>query len=218
MSNEIEEMNLDDLETTIRFMDVFNNRARFSIYIYLLIYHELTLDDFSELLQKSKSTIHHHLQKYIELGMIEDSIKPGSKTKYYKIKFSKLQDKVTKAFSVENFEKYDNEIQLKLCEALINYKKEQISLIQYLNNFLQTNFISVDLNEDGMWNLEKQRDVYTAINFVNDEDSTAFRGELTALVRKYVAKRKEEKETGKPWGFYIVGANYKNILDKKHVR
>ena len=213
MSSETEELQAGDLESTLEYISVFSNKVRFSIFIYLLIKNELTLEDLSILIKKSKSTIHHHLQKFLELDIIEESIKSGSKTRYYKIKNTNFYDKINRAYSKENFKKHDKESQTKLSKDLITFKTHQITLIQFFNDFLKRNFISYDPNESGSKNLEKQNDIYTAVHFLNEKDSQAFQKELAQLINKFQEKRRKE-ECEKPWGFYIVGANYKNLLKK----
>ena len=49
----------------------FWNDIRYRIYGLLSVYPELSFTELAKKLEKSKSTLHPHLQKLIELGIIE---------------------------------------------------------------------------------------------------------------------------------------------------
>ncbi|MCG3221887.1 MAG: helix-turn-helix domain-containing protein [Candidatus Heimdallarchaeota archaeon] len=62
------------------------NETRFGIITYLSIYKELTLDDLSDLLGRSKSTIHYHIQILLDLEILHETTRSGSKIHYFSIK------------------------------------------------------------------------------------------------------------------------------------
>ena len=51
---------------------VFQGKTKFMIYVYFKIYGQLTSNQLCDYLQKSKSTIHKHLQDYIDIGILAD--------------------------------------------------------------------------------------------------------------------------------------------------
>ncbi|MFX1242175.1 MAG: ArsR family transcriptional regulator, partial [Promethearchaeota archaeon] len=50
---------------------LFQNDTRFQMWGLLSMYPELSFSEICKKLEKSKSTVHHHLQKLIEIGLIE---------------------------------------------------------------------------------------------------------------------------------------------------
>ncbi len=50
---------------------LFQNETRFQIWGLLSMFKELSFSEICKKLEKSKSTVHHHLQKLIEIGLIE---------------------------------------------------------------------------------------------------------------------------------------------------
>jgi DNA-binding transcriptional ArsR family regulator len=71
------------------------DETRLKIFIYLTVYQKLTLKQLSEILNKGKTTIHHHIRKLEEKAIIkweeEESEKKKLKTRYYSINYKKLQ-------------------------------------------------------------------------------------------------------------------------------
>ncbi len=78
-------LNKPENEDPLKIMKVLSNEIRASIFLYIVIFHELTLERLSELLSKSKSTIHHHIQQLMAIGIVEEGTKAGKKTKYYRV-------------------------------------------------------------------------------------------------------------------------------------
>lgn len=86
---------------------------RFQIWALLTIYHELSFSQLAEKLGKAKSTIHPHLQRLIELGIIKISrkepvranivahyytLKPGHEEKMMIIGKADQSEKINKEF------------------------------------------------------------------------------------------------------------------------
>lgn len=63
---------------------------RFTIYCLLHVYPEISLSELSQRLNKTKSTIHPHLQKLLNIGLIEVSkevkVRANIKAKYYSLR------------------------------------------------------------------------------------------------------------------------------------
>ncbi|MFW9854388.1 MAG: winged helix-turn-helix domain-containing protein [Candidatus Thorarchaeota archaeon] len=75
--------------------EVLEDETRISIYIYLMVHSELTLKQLGEYLHKGKTTIHHHIKKLEESGIVkyrEDKkdARRQLKTRYYSISTNEL--------------------------------------------------------------------------------------------------------------------------------
>jgi DNA-binding transcriptional ArsR family regulator len=57
-------------------MKLMSSLTRFRILLLLLIYPKLSLSEFSNLLGRTKSTVHHHLKKFENLEILSTSRKP----------------------------------------------------------------------------------------------------------------------------------------------
>ena len=60
-------------EQTKNYIKAISNETRFSILLIIVVYREITLDKLSELVNKSKSTVHHHITQLLEFGLIEET-------------------------------------------------------------------------------------------------------------------------------------------------
>jgi ArsR family transcriptional regulator len=76
--------NQNDIKTAITFFEAAGNKERFSI-LNLLKNKELNVSELSELINKSQSTISHHLKILEKAGLIEGS-KAGKFTQYRLVK------------------------------------------------------------------------------------------------------------------------------------
>lgn len=54
-------------------------------------------------MSKNKSTVHHHTTQLLKYGLIEETTKPGSKTRYYKRVESDVNQKLDETFNLESF-------------------------------------------------------------------------------------------------------------------
>ena len=68
---------------------VLHDKTRLQIIIYLLTYNKLTLKELSERFNKGKTTIHHHLHKLEDEGLVsfeeDEQDKRKIKTRYYSV-------------------------------------------------------------------------------------------------------------------------------------
>ncbi len=76
------------------FYEVLKDETRFTIFIYLIVYRKLTLLELSKYLNKGKTTIHHHIRKLEEAGIVvwEESKedKKKLKTRHYSVNKNNL--------------------------------------------------------------------------------------------------------------------------------
>jgi DNA-binding transcriptional ArsR family regulator len=72
------------------FMEILRSEIRFRIFVLLNLYPELSYSQISQKLRKSKSTLHPHLEKLIELELIEvsreEKIRGNIPAKFYSLK------------------------------------------------------------------------------------------------------------------------------------
>ncbi|MFW9971233.1 MAG: ArsR/SmtB family transcription factor [Candidatus Odinarchaeota archaeon] len=72
------------------FIDVLKSEVRFRIFSLFNLYPELSLTELKDIMNRSKSTIHHHLDKLIEAGLIEvsreEKVRGNILKKYYSLK------------------------------------------------------------------------------------------------------------------------------------
>ncbi|MFX0064348.1 MAG: winged helix-turn-helix domain-containing protein [Candidatus Hermodarchaeota archaeon] len=87
-SNEINQEKLRTNHNSI-LVELFRSKMRHFIFLLLSVYNELSLTRISQFTGKSKPTVHHHIQKMIEMGIIEESkeVNEGRpiKVKYYQL-------------------------------------------------------------------------------------------------------------------------------------
>ena len=203
-------------------MKAFRNETKQMIYSYLLIYKELTLEQLSNLLNKSKSTIHYHMQNLLKAELILEETKPGSKTIYYRLTMFRI-DKVAKDL-------YDKDRILSLPtipqqkRQFIEHMKHGKSLIYIINSMLNLNHMKYDqlledLNEkqisveDG---LEKMNDNLVALYFASEKNARLFQADLRDLVKSYCDKEMENLEVIRPYSFIVYGINSKEVLDRRN--
>jgi DNA-binding transcriptional ArsR family regulator len=126
--------------------EVLEDETRISIYVYLLVHKELTLKQLSEYLNKGKTTIHHHIRKLEESGIVayrEDKkdAKRQLKTRYYSLH--------TSGYIWEDKEKLleqiriDNLVFSKLTEWWISFLEDQSEWGSFDK---ETSRLDIDLN------------------------------------------------------------------------
>ena len=80
-----DEKDASDLSKTVT--KLFGNEIRFHILMLLHAYQELSLSEIAEKLGRTKPTVHRHLQKMIDTGVVEESkevkARGSIKAKYY---------------------------------------------------------------------------------------------------------------------------------------
>ena len=76
-------------------IDSLTNRIDYEIFMQLIIHNELSLSELTELIDKSKPTIHRHAQSLLEAELIyeskEEIVRGNIPAKFYKANPSKLQ-------------------------------------------------------------------------------------------------------------------------------
>ncbi|NHK30672.1 MAG: helix-turn-helix transcriptional regulator [Asgard group archaeon] len=208
------------MDDSIQIMKAVKNQAKQSILVYLLIYSELTLDQLSNLLKKSKSTIHHHMQQLLELKLITEESKPGRKTIYYKIKTFRTDFHMEKTYGFDYVKELPLEIQSVRLNDLLEHNVAFTLLMQNIIKlkFEKINQIKKDMQNNSQTNLsllERAQDQFSAIYLANPKQAEEFKEDIKQLIRKYYDKEDEHEDLVRPTTFMILGMNVKEVLDRK---
>lgn len=200
-----------------------NVESRFSIYLYLLIFNELTLDDLCKLMNKSKSTIHHHIQELIISNFIEEYTKPGSKTKYYKLRLLRTDEITEVVYKPESFEYLSFEDKINLLEEYFSFGNLMAKIMQNMINLIyeqHANLLSeveskkIDILEA----LSESNKIFAANYICSEKYGVEFQKELHNLIKKYYKKEVEEPDQKRPRAFMIIGLDTMDILNKKYLK
>jgi DNA-binding transcriptional ArsR family regulator len=216
----IDESIIDETDP-LRIIKALSIESRYSIFLYLLIYNELTLDELSNLLGKSKSTIHHHIQELIDVSVVNEYTKAGSKTKYYKLKIFNIRPQLVKSFGLEAFKNISQEKQTQLLYDFVD--------ISHANNYIMQNLlellIETEENALQMINAGKQLpiegrkdivDHFIASQLISGNYKDEFKKDMLDLLEKYNDKEEKNPDEKKPYLFLMVGANIEEILNRKY--
>ncbi|MFX0182856.1 MAG: winged helix-turn-helix domain-containing protein [Candidatus Hodarchaeota archaeon] len=137
---------------TQRLLRLLQDETRLAIYIHLLVYNKLTLKQLSEYLGKGRTTIHHHIKKFEEEGILtwierkEDRKK--LKTRYYSIS-DVLGEEWENKGSLVGMIRIEALISNYLTELLINYIEEHPEANRAIfEKFGEPFIIKIPLTED----------------------------------------------------------------------
>lgn len=179
--------------------------TRFDIWGLLSIYNELSLTELSAKMNKSKSTIHSHMQKLIEAGIVvqkvadeyEDSNKNLKKVVYRLAE--NLEENEPESCSLAKEDKYSvSKLQDRL-QAQQTFTEYQILLAQNWLNYVKS--LQEKLNEktkDEVINTCKLMDEHvcslTTISFYSEDQAKKFREKMLEV---YFEIEKEQAEKNK---------------------
>ena len=153
----------------------FWNDIRYRIYGLLNVYPELSFTELAKKLGKSKSTIHPHLQKLIELGIVEISkkehIRANIEAHYYSL--TPDSDEITSVLGCDLSHGLDKELVKKMAKSLkslvLNNKKildKYIKFFEYIEETGSDDIIKI-------W-----KETYKTKNFTEDDIPQFFMGEF----------------------------------------
>jgi DNA-binding transcriptional ArsR family regulator len=221
-------------EELIKYYDwgrLFQNETRIKILMYLRMNERLSFSQLRRLIGKSRSTIHHHLQKMIQGGIVREVDEHKSRRQFAP-KFYELSKQYIPAFSFHNINQLPLENQ---AEAfLINVKLHQTALF-YLSQILDifTNYLDsmekivsagkeLDPREllkmwEGTSNIEsltsqpiKFKDIFYFSTQVNEAVYRKYKTEMDELHERIVKYREEDEKQGgskkKPYFIHHISA------------
>ncbi len=113
---------INPLKNTSMLIDLIKNPTNYEILMLLFMYHEISLKKLTNKISKSKSTIHRHLKKLIENGLVieskEKKVRSHIKAKYYSIN-RETWSKFT-SISPEQFELFDEKQKIQMYHLIID--------------------------------------------------------------------------------------------------
>lgn len=207
--------------TAIDLIGALSNEARISIYFYLQIYKELTLEKLQKLLGKSKTAIHYNVQFMISLGVIDEETKPGSKTKYYTLNKQRLDESMREAFDADNMRKKSKDEQIEMMQTYIQLSQSLILIIQHVSQLMMKYHDKLkdkkflESIEDPVQFLHNQSSQNNfAIYNASEEHWADFNKEFAAIINKYYTLEAKHPKRIRPYSFVMIAGNIESILEK----
>ncbi len=202
-------------------ISALSNNARISIYFYLQIYKELTLERLQKLLGKSKTSIHYNVQFMISLGVIDEKTKPGSKTRFYTLNKQRLDESMREAFDDENIKSMTKDKQIEIMQTYMQLSKALILIVQNISNLMMKHYDKLGV-KDILKNVDDPNAYLSgiagkniqAIYNASEENWSAFVGEFAALIDKYYTMEAEHPKRIRPYSFVMIGGNIEDYLQK----
>lgn len=196
------------------YIKAISNETRLSILLLIVVYRDITLDKLSQFLGKSKSTVHHHIQKLLDSELIEEVTKPGSKTRYYRRIELDLSKKAKEYFAKSKFDEQTLEKQKELSDMYEDLVKihniEIINTLQYLlDNFYE------NLDDDVKKRYVQLGEIAIGSFSLSKENAEKFRSEQRELALKYLKDDSEHPERTKPYTNYYISYNVEKTLKRK---
>ncbi len=151
----------------------FWNDIRYRIYGLLSVYPELSFTELAKKLGKSKSTLHPHLQKLIELGIVEISrkkhVRANIEAHYYSL--TSEADEMLSVAGVDVSQGYDK-------NTIQNIAKSNKSFVIYnrkiLNKLIEFYEYLEETDSDDIVELYKK--IYRTVNWTKSDLSHLFMG------------------------------------------
>ena len=202
-------------------ISALSNNARISIYFYLQIYKELTLEKLQKLLGKSKTSIHYNVQFMISLGVVDEKTKPGSKTRYYTLNKQRLDESMREAFDEKNVRNMNKDQQIKIMHTFLQLSKALILIVQNVSQLMMDHYNKRD-DKNFLKNVDDANNFMVdiaskniqAIYNASAENWVDFTKEFAALIDKYYTLEAEHPKRIRPYSFVMLGANIEDLLQK----
>lgn len=152
-------------------IDSLTDQTDFEIFMFLIIHNELSLSELTELIDKSKPTIHRHLQTLMDIGLVAESkeelVRGNIPAKYYQAIPSNLHE--IPRISPNEVEKYSDQQRLNLFYKI----QGMISTTTTFANTSINNFIDylseIENKKESVDSLLKQPDLLINLNFLSKE-------------------------------------------------
>ncbi|MFX1283209.1 MAG: ArsR/SmtB family transcription factor [Promethearchaeota archaeon] len=149
-----------------RVNEMLKDETRLAIHLCLLTYEKLTLKQLSRILQKGKTTIHHHMKKLEEVGIIKweekESDKKRLKTRLYSLNLDNLNKILYQLQEEVKSQKISDEKKGDLKGSLIELMNTDvlvtINLMKWMIKYIEHNRYLFDLQT-----LDNQRETFIRI-------------------------------------------------------
>lgn len=196
-------------------VDILKSEIRFRIFSLFNMFPELNLAKLKELTGKSKSTLHHHLEKLINADLIylsrEEKVRGNIPSKYYSLKPG-----YTKKLNATDSElhKADNS----LTEFYKTYLNSAIRTLELYKKF----FEKCELEEEGLEQLqaflEESEGFSSMLYFSEDQFKRVVKiyGKFRDEINKIEAEGNDLKME-KPFYVFTLGILLKPIIEEKSI-
>lgn len=102
--------------------EVLQDQTRFEIFLHLLVYKKLTLKQLAKFLNKSKTTIFHHIRKLEQIVEWEEKEEGRRlKTKYFSLNYNKLKRELDQRALM----RIEGLLSTNVMDRLISFSEEQ---------------------------------------------------------------------------------------------
>jgi len=151
---------------------LFKSPIKMQIILYLFIFHEISLSQMTELLQRPKTTLHHHLNQLENENYIESR---EQKTKNYREKLYKIHPYLLKFIKSE-----DNLMKINI---KTNQKHTLMFIIKsfstYITTVLDRLFNLVNISSEN--NVESLNEVFLRVYHIEKNQYQSAREKITQL-------------------------------------
>jgi predicted transcriptional regulator len=189
------------------FFELLESELRFRIFSLLNIYPELSFSQISGLLDKNKSTLHPHLQKLIEIGVVkvsrEEKVRGNFTRNYYALKLGVFED-------LEVID--EGSLEKSIFSVLKNWMKFIVKTIKLFEKYLKI----LELEENGTKKLKDLIFKHEALSgmyfFSKDQFKRASKLTLEYL-REMEKIQSEQVNEEKPYYFLALTLPIKELIE-----
>jgi len=191
------------------FFEVLESELRFRIFSLLNIYPELSFSEISRLLNKNKSTLHPHLQKLIEIGVIkvsrEEKVRGNFTRNYYSMKSD-----VFKEMGILDEESID--------KSIFTVLKNWMKFIIKISRLYEKYFNGLELEENGIKVLKEilyNQEALSGMYFFSAEQYKRVNRLTMDYLQKLEKIQSEIVKEEKPYYVLSLTIPIKQIIEKQ---
>jgi len=195
------------------FIEILRSEIRFSIFVLLNLYPELSYSEISQKLSKAKSTLHPHLKKLIKLELIEvsreEKVRGNIPANFYSLKkgyLEKLAD-----IEQDSSELPPDESSLVFFKTMTNFLIKTLELYyKFIENMASEDNFSMVLKE-----MRKKKKMLSSMYFFSKEHykkASDYYHEFTQKLNELEAEEEELKKE-RPFFLFTVVLPLKRIIE-----
>jgi len=192
-----------------QFFELLESELRFRIFSLLNIYPELSFSEISRLLNKNKSTLHPHLQKLIEIGVIkvsrEEKVRGNFTRNYYSMKSD-----VFKEMGILDEESID--------KSIFTVLKNWMKFIIKISRLYEKYFNGLELEENGIKVLKEilyNQEALSGMYFFSAEQYKRVNRLTMDYLQKLEKIQSEIVKEEKPYYVLSLTIPIKQIIEKQ---
>jgi DNA-binding transcriptional ArsR family regulator len=189
--------------------ELLESELRFRIFSLLNIYPELSFSEIAELLDKRKSTLHPHIQKLIDIGVIEvsreEKVRGNFARNYYSLNSGFFND-------LEVVDKDLSAIDDYIFIVFKNWVKFIIKTMRTYEKFLN----KLELDENGIDRLKKSlinREALSGMYFFSVEQYHKASNLTVEYIKELEKIQREGKKEERPFYLLSIALPLKDILE-----